>query len=122
MKKNINILIVDDDARNSEILGLILEEEGYKITAVESIAQAKKEITENLYHLALVDIKLSDGSGLDLLKEIKKINEKIIVIILTGFSSIKNSDKAFDDGAFAFMQKPFNVDDLKVMIEKALLV
>ncbi len=120
MEKNINILIVDDDKTSNEILGAILKDEGYKIICVETIARAKEEATANLYHLALIDIRLSDGSGWELLKEIKKINEKIIVIILSGIVATKNSDKAINEGAFAFMQKPFDVDELKVVIKKAL--
>ncbi len=122
MEKNSNILIVDDDKRSSEILGAILKDEGYKIICVETIARAKEEAAANLYHLVLVDIKLSDGSGWELLKEIKKINEKIIVIILSGIVTMENSDKAINEGAFTFMQKPFDVDELKATIKKALKI
>ncbi|MCK4532609.1 response regulator [bacterium] len=120
MEKKINILIVDDDKRSSEILGTILEDEGYKIMCVETIARAKEEAAENIYHLALIDIKLSDGSGWELLKEIKRINQETKVIILSGVVTIKNSDKAINEGVFAFVQKPFDVDGLKEIIRKAL--
>ncbi len=122
MEKNINILIVDDDKRSSEILGAILEEEGYKIICVESVAQAKEEVTANFYHLALIDVKLPDGSGWELLKEIKRMNQETKVIFLSGIVTIKNTDKAINEGAFAFMQKPFDVDELKSIIKKALKI
>ena len=117
---SINILIVDDDAGMRETLNDILSEQGYKITGVGSIALAKKELKKKFYNIALVDLKLPDGTGLELLKEIKRINEEIVTLVFTGFASLESSVFALNEGAFAYIQKPLNIDELKISIKKAL--
>ncbi len=117
---SINILIVDDNTVMCQTLKDILTEDGYKITGVGTIALARKELAKKFYNLALVDFKLPNGSGLELLKEIKKVNEKIKVIVFTGFSSLESGISALDKEVFAYIQKPFNVDELKLSIKKAL--
>lgn len=117
---NINILIIDDDANIRQTLSDILTEEGYKITDGGSIAFAKKELIKRFYNIVLVDIKLSNGSGLELLKEIKRINEETMVIVFTGLESLRNTVSALNENVFAYLQKPFNIDELKITIKKAL--
>ena len=75
MQKEINILIVDDDAVFCRLLIDIFSENGYKLTSVGSIALAKNELSNKFYNIALIDLKLPDGFGLDLIKYIRKINE-----------------------------------------------
>jgi len=117
---NINILIIDDDANIRQTLNDILTEEGYKITDGGTIAFAREELIKKFYNIVLVDIKLSNGSGLELLKEIKRINEEIMVIVFTGLESSDNAVSASEEGVFAYLQKPFNIDELKITIKKAL--
>ncbi len=120
MLDNNNILIVDDDAQMRETLNDILSEEGYTITGVSTIALAKEELKKKFYNLSLIDFRLPDGTGLELLKEIKKTNEEVMVLILTGFASLESSIYALNEGAFAYIQKPLNLDEVKISIEKAL--
>lgn len=120
MNKDISILIVDDDAGFCEGLIDIFSEDGYKLKGVGSIALAKDELSKNFYNVVLVDLRLPDGSGLDLIKYIKKINEDIAIIIFTGFASLETSILAMNEGAFSYMKKPVNIDELKVIIVKAL--
>lgn len=116
----INILIVDDNTIMRQTLEDILTQEGYKTTGVGTIAFARKELTTKFYNIALLDLKLPDGSGLELLEEIKKVNDKTLVIIFTGFSILETRVAALEKGIFAYIQKPFNVDELKLTIKKAL--
>lgn len=120
MRKNINILIVDDDVGFCRGIVDIFSENGYKLTSAGNIAIAKNELSKNFYNVVLVDLKLPDGSGLDLIKHIKKINEDIIIIIFTGFASLETSISAMNEGAFSYMKKPVNIDELKIIIIKAL--
>ncbi|MEW6087846.1 MAG: diguanylate cyclase [bacterium] len=120
MQKEINILIVDDDPAFSQILIDILKDGGYELKAVENIALAKKELSNKFYNLVLTDLRLPDGSGLDLIKDIKKINEDVLIIVFTGFASLETSISAMNEGAFSYMQKPVNMDALKEIIKKAL--
>ncbi len=119
MKKDTYILIVDDDIQGGEILQDILSNENYKITIVENLALAKKNLKKRFYNIILADLKLPDGSGLDLLEMTKRISEDIIVLILTGYASLETSISAINKGAFAYIQKPLNIDQLKLIIKRA---
>lgn len=124
MKKEIqneaNIIIVDDSGNTRQNLKDILSEDGYRITVVENIALAREELNKGIYHLSMVDLKLPDGSGIELLKEIKKTNQDMMVIVFTGFASLESSVAALNEGAFAYIQKPLNMDEVRLTIKKAL--
>jgi len=120
MNKGIHILVVEDDANMLKTLSDILSEESYIITGVGSIKSAREELKHKFYNLALVDLKLADGSGLELLKEIKELNEETMSIVLTGFASIESAVSAMNQGAFSYLQKPLNMEELKISIKKAL--
>ncbi|MBF0489857.1 MAG: diguanylate cyclase [Candidatus Omnitrophica bacterium] len=114
------ILIVEDDLGMRETLGDILAEEGYEIMGVESVCLAKKELKERFYNIAIVDLNLPDGTGMELLEEIKKISEETLTIISTGFASVENAVNALNKGAFSYIQKPIHMDEIKIAIKKAI--
>jgi len=116
----INILIAEDNTRMVETLNDILLEEGYTIESAPTIAFAKERLKEKFFNLVLLDLKLPDGSGLELLKEIKKANPESMAIIFTGYASLESSITALNEGAFAYLQKPLNIDEVKILIIKAL--
>ena len=120
MEKDITLLIVDDNKQILETLHDILAEEGYMITTAESIALAKKNIASKFFNVALLDLKLGEGTGLDLLKAIKKANEDTMVILFTAFASIETAIVALQEGAFGYLQKPLNMEELKITLKKAL--
>jgi len=111
-----NLLLIEDGASMRETLGDILEEE-YTVKGVSSLAEAKKEISSNSYDLALVDMKLPDGSGLDILDKAKQ--KDILVIVLTGFASVDNAISAFNKGVFSYLRKPYNPDELRLALSRA---
>jgi DNA-binding NtrC family response regulator len=120
MKKTgrINILMVEDDKKMRETLGDILTREGYKVTGAGTLAVGKQEIRERPYDIALIDINLPDGVGLDLLYEIKKLDKKTSAIILTGAADLESATFALNTGAFAYLKKPVNIEMLKKYIKK----
>ncbi|HAH21090.1 MAG: hypothetical protein A2Y00_00340 [Omnitrophica WOR_2 bacterium GWF2_43_52] len=120
MEKDIALLIVDDTTQILETLGDILTEEGYAVTTASSAALAKKSIAKKFFHAALIDLRLDEGTGLDLLKAIKKANEDTMVIIFTAFASLESTLSAMREGAFGYLQKPLNVEELKITLAKAL--
>jgi DNA-binding NtrC family response regulator len=117
MKKDIKILIVDDDDNMRENLIDILGEEGYKNTGVESIELARQQLREEFYNLVLLDIKFPDGSGLELLKGRKSRNTDLMIVVCTGFASVESAINAMNRGAFAYLQKPLNMDEVKITIK-----
>jgi len=122
MQKDFRVLVVDDDANICETLKDILAEEGYEVTIAGTIALAKERLKNKFYNIIMVDLNLPDGLGLELLNEIKKGKSETIVMVFTGFASLKSSIAAMNKGAFAYLQKPLNMDEVKVTIKKALNV
>jgi len=116
----ITILIVDDNSQMGETLSDILSEQGYSTFKVESAAQAKAKISEKFYNIVLTDLKLGDGLGLDVLKAVKAANPDTYVIIFTAYSSLDTAILALNEGAFSYLQKPLNINELKLTIQKAL--
>ncbi len=120
MRRDINILIVDDEAEMREPLGDILREESYQVVTAENKALAQKELKENFFNVVLADLMLPDGTGLDLLEYIKKTNGETVVILLTGFASLKTSIRAINAGAFSYIEKPLDIREVKTVIKRAL--
>lgn len=117
---NVNLLIVDDDGNMRQTLGDILGEEGYCIRGAANVAVARAELKRRCYNIVLIDLKLSDGSGLELLKEIKGKNQETAVIIITGYASLDSSISALNEGAFCYIRKPLNPEELKLALKRAL--
>jgi len=115
-----SVLVVDDDAGVRKTLSSILSEEGYLVTAVENAKQALKTTEEEYFDVALIDIMLPDMKGTDLLLKLKERQPKMVKIIVTGFPSLENAVKAINEGADAYVLKPFNPTELLQTIRKHL--
>ena len=115
----VGILVVEDDESLNSLIGRKLKKKGFRVDAVGSGREAKELIEKGNYDVVLLDIKLSDMNGLDLLKEISgRTNAKFIVI--TGYGDVSTAVEAMKAGASDFIQKPFSFDILEVSIDKAL--
>lgn len=117
---SVNILVIEDEASMRQILKDVLTQQDYVVTAVGTLATARGELKKKFYNLALVDLTLPDGRGLDMLKEIKDINKETVVIIVTGHASLENSIDALNQGAFAYIQKPLHINELRSAVKNAL--
>jgi DNA-binding response OmpR family regulator len=119
MEKQKNILLVDDDKSILRILTRILQKQGYKIHTAETGREAEEMLNGQPYDLALIDVKLPDTDGLDLLQKIQVTRPNMIKIILTGFASMDNGIKALNSGADAYLVKPVEPTELlKILKEK----
>jgi DNA-binding NtrC family response regulator len=114
------ILVVDDEPSMLEFLGLLLEEAGYDVSTAGSVAEGRKTFSEGDFDLVLCDIIMPDGNGLDLLRDIKAHNSSTSVIMMTAYTSTKSAIEAMKRGAYDYVSKPFDVDELKVVIQKAI--
>jgi two-component system response regulator PilR (NtrC family) len=114
------VLIVDDEASLLEFLSLFFEEEGYAVATAASMAEARARLAEGDYDLVLCDILMPDGNGIDLVREIKAEDPHAAVIVMTAYSSDKTAIEAMKAGAYDYIPKPFDVEELRVMAQKAL--
>ncbi len=114
------ILVVDDEQSMLDFLQLLLEESGFRVTTASCVEEGRTQIREGSFDLVLCDIIMPDGSGLDLLREIKQQDSRMSVIMMTAYTSTKTAIEAMRRGAYDYVSKPFDVEELKVIIQKAL--
>lgn len=114
------VLIIDDQPSVRFGLRSLLEGEGYRVFEAETGEQALPAVTENSPHLILLDLRLPDIDGLDLLPRIKAIDDDVPVIILTAHGTIETAIRALKEGAENFLTKPFDGDSLLILIAKTL--
>ena len=114
------VLIVDDDPDISQALMDLLEHEGYHVQAAGSGAEALEKGTRRRYSAVILDLGLPDIDGLVVLKELVERDPKLPVIVLTAFTGEDKSSSAMSRGAFAFLTKPYNRDQLKATLNRAI--
>ena len=114
------ILVVDDDKSILRTFTRILQKSGYEIDTAETGKEAMEKTENRHYDLALVDIRLPDMDGTDLLAKLKKQLQHTVKIMITGFPSLETGVKALDEGADAYLVKPVKPQELLVLLEEKL--
>ena len=114
------ILVVDDDKSILRTFTRILQKSGYHIETAETGKEAIEKTENCHYDLALVDIRLPDMDGTDLLAKLKKQLQHTVKIMITGFPSLETGVKALDEGADAYLVKPVKPQELLVLLEEKL--
>ncbi|HCM58955.1 MAG TPA: Fis family transcriptional regulator [Bacteroidales bacterium] len=119
MAEKISILIVDDeDSVRDSLLNWFIED-GYEVEAAENAKKALQLLEHRVFNIILVDIKMPGMDGLELQRRIKALNSESIVIIMTAFASVETAVQALKDGAYDYVTKPFDPDDLSHLIRNA---
>jgi len=114
------ILIVDDDKNLLELVGMVLQSADYEVTTIPDEEKALETARKQVFDLAVVDLRLVRMDGITLMNDLHQINPEMPVIILTAHSSVKSAVEAIRMGAFNYLAKPFDPDELLLQIEKAL--
>ena len=114
------ILIVDDDVNILKVLKMRLESQGYQVQAASEIEAAKDLAVKNEYDLAILDLKLSGGNGIDLMKNIREIDPDLPVIILTAYGTIESAVEAMKEGAYIYLTKPFDHRELLLQVKNGI--
>jgi len=114
------ILVVDDDEVMRQTLSDVLRKRGYTVSTAETGGQTISSIKKQLFDLILLDIRLPDMDGLDVLKRIKEIESDLMVIVMTAYSDVQTAVMAIKSGAYDYIDKPFELEELKILIQKAL--
>ncbi|NPA58285.1 MAG: sigma-54-dependent Fis family transcriptional regulator [Aquificae bacterium] len=109
-------LVVDDEVNIQEILSILLEDFGFQVDRASNLKEAQKLVEKNYYDLALIDLRLPDGSGIDLLRKLKDKNPKTEVVIITAFASSETAVEAIKLGAYDYLPKPFELNELRLLI------
>ena len=120
MDQTAKILVVDDDENIREVLAAILEDEGYIVTAVETAKKGIEKSETDFFNLALLDVRLPDMEGIELLAKLKETKPKMRKIIITGYPTLQNAVGAVNKGADAYVMKPFDVEKMLITIKDQL--
>jgi DNA-binding NtrC family response regulator len=120
MDEAIKILVIDDDDAGREALSMLLRSAGYDVTSAATGESAMDLIGREQYQVIVSDLFLPDKSGLDILQEVQKISPTTEVIVVTGHASAQTAVRAMKEGAFDYITKPIDFDELKIVVVKAL--
>jgi DNA-binding NtrC family response regulator len=120
MGETARILIVDDDENIRKVLTTILEEEGYKVESVDTGQKAIEITKKKIYNLALIDVRLPDMEGIELLTKVRDTTPKMRKVIITGYPTLQNAIAAVNRGADAYIVKPFDMDKVLETIREQL--
>lgn len=115
-----HILVVDDELSMRELLEVLLAKEGYKATCAKNGRDAISMIKKTVFDLLLCDIRLGDITGIDVLKALREQNQDTVVIMISAYASTEAAVEAMNEGAYDFVPKPFNNEELKKTIKNAL--
>lgn len=120
MGERARILVIDDDEGIRRTLAAILEDEGYLVETVESGKEAIARTNKSFYNVALIDIRLLDMEGTELLTKIKPTVPRMRKIIITGYPTVQNAIEAVNRNADAYLLKPFDIGKVLFVIKDQL--
>ncbi len=116
--KNFNILIVDDEKSQRDILSGYLNKKGFTVFSTESGKGAVEIVGEKIIDIILSDFKMPGMTGIEVLEAVKKINPEISFVIITAYGTVENAVKAMHIGAYDYISKPVDLDELDLLIER----
>jgi two-component system, NtrC family, response regulator PilR len=114
------ILIVDDEQSMRDMLAILLRKEGLDVRSAGSRAEAAAELGRSAFDLVLTDVKLPDGDGLEILRHVKAASAGTAVVVMTAYGTTETAVAARKLGAEAYILKPFDVDELRIVVRDAL--
>jgi DNA-binding NtrC family response regulator len=120
MTDNARVLIIDDDENIRKVLETILTDEGYIVESADTAAKGIEKSEKTFFNIALVDVRLPDMEGIDLLPKLRETKPKMRKIIVTGYPTLQNAITAVNNGANAYVMKPFDVEKILKTIKDQL--
>ena len=121
MKKH-SILLIDDDESLRKIISHNLTSDGYRVVSASGGKEGLEIFKKENFDLIITDLKMPDLDGMDVLKEVRRLKNDVIVIMITAYGTIEKAVEALKTGAFDYITKPFNRDELKIAVDKALKI
>jgi len=114
-----NVMVVDDESHVQEVLKDFLEQLGYSVTLANDGDDALSKFEPGMFDLIVSDLLMPKIDGLELLKRIKQQEKEVVFLMITGYPSIETAVDAIKKGAYDYITKPFNMEDVRFRIEKA---
>jgi two-component system response regulator PilR (NtrC family) len=114
------ILVVDDERSMQEFLEIFFRSEGHQVVTAGDVASGRLHLEGAEFDVLITDIQMPDGSGLDLLRAAQELSPETVVVMITAFASTETAIAAMKEGAYDYITKPFKVDEIRVVAEKAL--
>jgi DNA-binding NtrC family response regulator len=118
LSSQLNLLVVDDDKDVCEYLEDFLTHDGYNVTTINDPTQVVDTLKQGDYHVCIVDLMMPKLSGIDLLGMIRKHDDDVAVIILTGYPSLETATASIEHDVSAYIKKPFSIDEFRAVIER----
>lgn len=115
----VSILLIEDEKNQRILLRRLLEKENYRVAVAENGQEAIKLFTQEDFDLVLLDQRLPDITGIEVLTNLKQLNPIVPVIILTAYANVKDAVTAMREGAFHYLTKPVEIDELRLVLKKA---
>ncbi len=115
----VNLLIVDDEASLRDFLSIVFEEEGWHVDTAATLGEAHAAIQRREPDVVLCDLMLPDGSGIDLVREVKTLTPSMVFVMITAHTSTRSAVEALKAGAVDYIAKPFDIEELKIVVRKA---
>lgn len=117
-----HILVVDDEANMRQLLKRVLSEQGFSVDVVADGQKAIDRITKDPddYHVIMLDIRLPGKNGIEVLRKIREVNKDIAVIMMTAYESLETAIEAIREGAYDYLVKPINIDEILISVNRAL--
>src|SRR5437899_5039107 len=114
------ILVIDDEPSMRELLAIMLRKEGFEVLLADSRARAAAVLAEGPVPMVITDVKLPDGDGIEILRHVKAASPETIVIVMTAFGTTETAVAALKLGAHDYVLKPFDVDELRIVVRNSL--
>jgi DNA-binding NtrC family response regulator len=116
--RGLNILVIDDDHDVCRYLEDLLGGDGHAVTSIHDPTRAEVELRDRKYHVVILDLMMPKMSGIDLLARIRKIDDDVAVVILTGFPSLDSATRSIEHDVSAYIQKPFSADGFRAVLSR----
>ncbi len=116
--KNYSILIIDDEKAQREVLTGYLKKKGFQIHSAENGEEGIKLVKDNSIDIIFSDFKMPGISGLEVLEQVRKLNPEISFVIITAYGTVENAVKTMRLGAYDYITKPVDLDELDLLIER----
>jgi two-component system response regulator HydG len=117
---SVKILVADDESSHRKMIEAVLAAEGYEVTQAEDGQAAISAVEDRFYDLVIMDVRMPNVDGIQALQKIKRLSPDIPVIIMTAYASVGTAVDALKSGAYDYLIKPLDIDELKILVAKAL--